>query len=761
LQELKARQEAAAGPDPAYSVRFFEQAGNQRVELEDDGSFEQSLSGMDASALKTIFSEMKSILGTQQEKDALDEVISQMGGIWDRMRTTDDVGAVVSNMEEYDAKLDAQIESTLEELPEELRESLRERFAALVPRHKALAPRETTPQIPLEHWTLNQRKKIARLNTQIRRVTHELRTGGKLTDKSVVAVYRAYHTARLSLASAWAHVPIAVWDFLWDVFSADESINVHRLSHISSLARDMSEAKVILNPAQQLLTIEAVFVDGWESKAIDNWKRCMSSLGDGGADTFQSFWELGVRMYCRTGDLDQAQRAVDKLLQQNSDPRILMPIIRTRSERGTAEDQESAWLAYRRMRELLGQSITLSDYDQVISYFLTANQTENALYAFVDMMSDGQIDLKKQKSMPSVVANKFFLGKWLKRLIGAGDLDGAHNVIEFMREKGVQAAPIHVNGLIGAWHRSGGAENADKAEALAWKLIEMRIKFVAARKAGKGSSFLNSVMVPAPYPRATLETFSVLAENYRVRGLHDQMGGLWDAFKEAEISPDAFMMNQLLESHIQAGQPGLAVDLYESLVQDRGVSPDSYTFSALWKTLGVNRLHIVSEDNRWEEVGATRRLFSETVKFRALFQPSGMDGQLARKILHSFRRVKDIAGFLVALTSLKQLFGFLPSETLVMEMMLGTMKLSLDNTAQRRRLMLAKRSMDEELMAWANHDAAKLEGERRGVALYEYLQNKMWPEVGSADASKVFIDASKEMGVYEALVPKKNGVSRL
>merc|ERR1712150_371522 len=266
-------------------------------------------------------------------------------------------------------------------------------------------------------------------------------------------------------------------------------------------------------------------------------------------------------------------------------------------------------MGYRRMRELLGKEMRLSDYDQVISYFLTMNQTENALFAFVDMMSDGEIDLKKQKYIPSVVANKFFLGKWLKRLIGAGDLNGAFSVVKFMRKKGVAASPIHLNGLIGAWHRSGGANDLENADRLAWELIESRIRF-------KWRTAPPAEPEPiASWPRATLETFSLMAENYRLHEVHARMESLWDAFRESEISPDAFMMNQLLESYLQTGQPKDALDLYRSLVTQRGISPDPYTFSALWKTLPINRLHVISPSSMPAEIQSTRQLFSETASF--------------------------------------------------------------------------------------------------------------------------------------------------
>jgi pentatricopeptide repeat protein len=612
--------------------------------------------------------------------------------------------------------------------------------------------------------TTNRRRKITKFNSILTRFILAEKESG-LKQKAVQSLYKAYHSTRLALAQNWSDVPPALWQVLWRAFSsAKDSSN--RLSRIAALARDMSDARATFEPTQQILAIEAVFVDGWESKAIENWRRCMSTLGTETSETFKDFWELGARMYCRVGDLGQAERAINKLLGRNMSPRILLPLIRTCCEQGTEEGKQKAWTAYRQMRELLGKSMGLSDYDQVISYFLTAHQVENALYAFVDMMSDGRIDMTKQKHMPSVIANKFFLGKWLKRLIGAGDLNGAFSVVEFMRERGVEAAPIQLNGLIGAWQRSGGADDLEKADTLAWQMVESRLEFVAHRQSHSDLSSSNDISssetTTMNRPRATIETFSLLAENYRLRNLHGRLEDLWDAFRKAKISPDAFMMNQLLESLIQEGQPQEALALYHSFIENSKVVPDPYTFTALWKTLGVSRYHIRDTETQTKEVEATRAMFKETVKHRDVFQPDGIDGQLARKILHSFRRLQDNAGFLVAITAFKETFQFLPPETLVMEMVLGTTKLSWDTPSQRGKLMQAKREIDRDLLAWADSNAASLEGdENRGAALYAFLQKKFWPAEGNEEEKrKIFVEVARQMGVYELLGPKKDAGGR-
>ncbi|GJC92241.1 pentatricopeptide repeat domain-containing protein [Colletotrichum higginsianum] len=523
----------------------------------------------------------------------------------------------------------------------------------------------------------------------------------------------------------------------------------------------MSEAKVALSPSQQLVTVEAMFVDGWETKAIEGWKRCISTLGDSGADTFQDFWELGVRMFCQQGDLAQAERAVNKLLERQLDPRILMPYIRSCAANPADEARTKAWDAYRRMRDLLGTSMSLEDYDQVISFFLTTNQTEPALQAFVDMMSSGTVELKGRERLPTQIGNKFFFGKWLKRLIGAGDLDGAHSVFIFMRSKGIEAATIQVNGLIGAWQRSGGADNLEKADKLAWDMINARIDFVRNRR--RLSSMEGPVRIVevnanaelGAIPKATLETFSLLAENYRIRRLQGEIEKLWDAFREAEISPDAFMMNQLLESYSQNGNVFEARQLYRSLVYERKVKPDPYTFMALWKMLGANRLHNVSGEELDNEVKVTRETFAEMVRFSAVFEADGFDGQLARKVLHTFRRLKDNLGIVTALRAFEVVFKFTPPEVLGLEMLLETTSLAWETAQARQKLRLVKRRIDAHVenrqkLLGRSTTLDEMTPKQRGEELSHYMQTVYLQEVGPVPESYV-AQVAKEMGVYDIL----------
>ncbi|KAM0332462.1 hypothetical protein ACHAQA_002743 [Verticillium albo-atrum] len=755
------------------TMRYFDKDARGAVtELANDEAFSDALNGkgeLEEEFKFDLASDMRQLLGALKEGGGLKRL-----GIEDTDAVANEIEAQMGDLsnpeglgerfDEYIKELEDKLEEKgvmMERLSNPDDEDFENDFEFMDQPIAKAKKRRPVPQIPTEMWTYNQRRRLSRLNAIMERIDKELRLREEITAKTVQSVWKAYNLARQTLAKGWANVPLEVWDLLWNILSVDEAINPNRFAYLSLLARDMSEAKVALNPSQQLITMEALFVDGFEAKAIDNWKRCMATLGDSGSETFQEFWELGVRMSCQAEDLVQAERAINKLIERQLDPRILMPYIRTCAAQPTEAMQEKAWDAYRRMRDLLGESMGLEDYDQVIAFFLTTNQTERALFAFVDMMTSGTVDLRGLTQLPSSIGNKFFFGKWLKRLIGAGDLDGAHSVFTFMCSRGIQPASIQINGLIGAWQRSGGSEDLQKADKLAWDMVKARIRFVNARRRLSGlegvaytkDSKTASIYEPDPMPKATLETFSLLAENYRVRRLQKPMEDLWDAFREAEISPDAFMLNQLMESHSQFGNIGEAQELYRSLVHERNVKPDPYTFMALWKMIGVNRLQVISEERAADEIRLTRETFAETISFAHVFGGQSLDGQLARKILHTFRRLKDHLGIIIAMRALKAVFGYVPPEVLGLEMVIGTTNLAWDTATARQKLRITKRKIDkwvedrQQRLGRPIRTLDQMTPEERGQEMLEYMEFEFLPLTPHVEAD--LGDVAREMGVYD------------
>ncbi|ERS98605.1 hypothetical protein HMPREF1624_05392 [Sporothrix schenckii ATCC 58251] len=643
----------------------------------------------------------------------------------------------------------------------------------------------------------NARRHVKNLNSVLRPAARRLENknktpSGGVDSKIITALWSRYGAARTGLAEAWSNVPPAVWSCLWEVLAWDDKKgsgvrNPRRMSHIYYLAKDMQAAGVPLTDEQQLLAMEAMFIEGWPAAALENWRRGAATLGARPA-TAAAYWELGVRMCSQQGDLDRAERAADRLfsddlqdllrqaasngetIKRHGDPRVLFGLIRNAAAQGS---KDKAWATYRRLRDLLDElekqdgGMKIEDYDEVVSCFLTANHTEYAFDVFVDMMFSGALDLHQQqlqqqrtrpKKLPSAVANHFFFGKWLKRLIGAGDLDGAYRVLHFMQARGIMTASVQVNGLLGAWLRSGSAANQERADVLAWRMVESRCLFVDLRRREQqmdwplklrvGGFTKDEVAAAAAaattdgadltfVPRATLETFALMADNYKNRGQLAQLERLWEAFRACEMaSTDAFMMNQLLESYVHEGRSDEARALYRDLVLGpQRIEPNAHTFLVLFKSLAVHRtvFRMMSDDDRRAAGADCRQLAADMVKLAPVAfktetsayaseigKGSAQDTRsmafyqaLGRIVLHSFRKTGDYVGLCVMLRVLRPLFHsaaagggahkdtagdgfdrFLMTDSLAVELVAETSALERDTPTARHRIFKASEAVE-------------------------------------------------------------------
>ncbi|KAL2269793.1 hypothetical protein VTJ83DRAFT_1977 [Remersonia thermophila] len=596
--------------------------------------------------------------------------------------------------------------------------------------------------------------------------------GGIPRPRDVAECWKHYSAARKTLATAWENVPRQVWDFLWMVLSweGDGVENPNRMQHVYVLAKDMQAAGVPLRDAQQLLAIEAMFIEGWRQEAIDAWKKATVTLGSN-RETFADYYELGVRMLCLHGDTDRAQRAADTLLRSSHPPnaRILLPLIRAQAEKEATVDQ--AWESYATMRMLLGETITIEDYDEVINTFLTFNRLEHALQAFVDMMFSKAIDIRGKTRLPLAVGNHFFIGKWLKRLIGAGDLDGAYKVVAYVQSKGITPSPIQLNGLVGAWLRSGTAENQDKAETLAWAMIQARLDYVALRRRQQGVERRGRPGRPGlpAYrcrTRATAETFSLLAENYCTRGLHGRLEELFEVLRQAEVGPTSFLMNQIIRSHSQNGQADEAVRLYRTMTTEQGVRPDGHTFLTLFNSLSVNRLVQRDPALSRQDMLTARGFFRDMVEADWTFDTADIFAQLPRTILFSMLKAKDFHGMLVAARAMRQLFGFHPTEALLVEMASGSSTSLLVRTKRNTDRLLAGRRTIEGLMRKhrmdllrQGHPGDDMSAEERVAELHDVLEKWILLKGGAPGATEEELrphleEAARDMGVYDVVVRK-------
>lgn len=662
-------------------------------------------------------------------------------------------------------------------------------------------------------------KALSYLNRSIERCTILLRKN-ELDTSHISKSWSYFVQSRSVLSDPQRLVPENAWKDLWRIFSWESDRNPQRMAHILGLCHAMVEHGVQLSDEQQLLQIEAAFSEGYENVANENWKRLCPTLGNTDSSAM-AFWEMGVRLWSRQGDIGRAERACQAVLDRASastpaDSRVLLHLIRAYASTSDVADAEKGFRLYRRMRDLaaeLDKPMEIDDYDDVISIFLTTGHTDYAMYAFTDMIYSGTVNLYGNKKLPSSLKNSFFFGKWLKRLIGARDLDGAYKVLVFMQDNGVMAASVQVNGLIGAWFRTRTTENRKKAELLAWSMIHARKAFVDLRKRERSVDWpirlydgrpktrehkgdeLDYTMVP----RATAETFILLAENYRERGLFRRLEELFVAYKECEIGGDAMMMNELIMAAVAQDDAAKARELYDLMVHEHAILPNTDTYAVLFKSLPVNslqgrQLHQTAPKLRAESQRQARSFFRDMISSTGLHleRRRTRHGELSEEqvklILHSFRKCADWAGVIVALVCLRDLLRFKITRNVLLEMiaeyeridrpsarstklvMLTTMKLqTMIDRMQKRRLREQAQSEDagEEVVEVA--EAKKSPSELKDPqVLYDILLEYYYKKAelgygGTENLTKAFRKAEEEMGAadiatYELPPPPKDEV---
>lgn len=727
---------AAANNDP--DIRFFDadEAG-QIKQLRDSKEFGEISGGLDAEIEKTI-----SDLETQMENTI--ELLNRME-------------------EEGDPD---KAEELRKQFKKALRDQYKGRLGLEAEDYKALRIRGFS----------SRHRPVAALNKFLAR--ESLVKGGVPKQKDLRECWKVYSAARKSLSSDWECVNREVWDLLWTLISWDGPENPNRMSHIYLLTKDMTAAGIPLRSSQQLLAIESMFVEGWEEEAVDSWKKAVVTLGSK-PEAFVGYWELGVRMCCIRGDTERAQRAVDTLFnsEHETDPRILLPLIRAYSKKD--ETHARAWEVYQQLRELLDQDMKIEDYDDIIASFLTEGRVEDALQVFVDMMFSNAIEVRGKNTLPISVGNHFFIGKWLKRLIGAGDLDGAYKVVGFLRTKGVVPSPIQLNGLIGAWLRTGKTEDMEKAERVAWDMIRSRLSYVELRQRGK---LLQGANVKFYDPvrqadisvadgaikmgtRASLETFAILSEYYAGRGLHERLEELIGVLRQSELGTTSFIMNQVIKSYTRDHKAKEAVEFYREMTTNGNVRPDSHTFLTLYDSLAVNRVVVIDEVVMDEDLPKARGFFKEMVEHEWKFESLDTFHFLPRHILFSLLKTKDYTGMIVAARAMRALFDFIPQEKLLVELFTGTTKLrvmtdkNLEIIMEGTRMVARLIERYRKEMALKGVDMSSPTTDQRAEELSVVLERLVLVKADAVDADPKDVEplleeTARDMGVYDIIFEK-------
>lgn len=545
----------------------------------------------------------------------------------------------------------------------------------------------------------------------IRRFNSDL---GRAADRPSIETYRkqawrSYIRCKEKTPSFMHLIPDAAWDALWGTQVDTCQDSPGRAERLIILCTDMQNAGKCLPYNQILSFLKALILKGRHTEALAYWQSQLSIVQQQHNST--KFDLLGVYLFASLGNPRKAQQiALDILAKKPGGAEgishILVPVMEAWVRHGGNTGTRHAWAVYLHLRTHLGQDIKPEDFDKVAMGFLKAGRTDLALAVFKDLMLTGEktkyestelyktsiglvgelhlnsinpaelanVSLTALTILPRRFQNKYFYGSWIKRLLGMGETSAAATVVELMYERGVKPAAIHLNGIIGAWLRSGKSEYEKKAEQLGWAMIHERLDLVR-RRSGENVTTDAELQAPSGIPvpihikrtvcAATIETFSLLLLSYERRGMLQHVQLLRDYLPRAQIPPNTYFMNHLIYAELRHGRLENARKIYLSWFPT--VTADLETFAALWdcEKAHLNRLSPISSS----KFPLPRRLLCEMVSWYSTLSSKrrqevskSFSKDLYDQIIRCFCLARDIEGTLVGLYALKESFGFSPDQ---------------------------------------------------------------------------------------------------
>jgi len=288
-----------------------------------------------------------------------------------------------------------------------------------------------------------------------------------------------------------------------------------------------------------------------------------------------------------------------------------------------------------------------------------------------------KINLTALGSLPFKWQNKFFYASWIKKLLGEGHTEYASKVVELMFERGLRPDAIHLNGLIGAYMRSGDSELQRQGEELGWSMIQKRLELVSQRREGvpfvdlttitetdDGKPIRIPLNMSKPLPFANEETFNVLGLHYLLKQNWSTLRLLQRRMKEAEITMRSHFLNHLL--YMQLYTNGPEPTWRDFVINSKTTNPDLETFNCLWTA------ELRYQDAQRRKVKAefppSRRLFNMMMEWFRNDLSNKQRTDVRRnfesdnysKIIQAFCQVKDYFGCLVAMHAIAQRFNVFP-----------------------------------------------------------------------------------------------------
>lgn len=544
---------------------------------------------------------------------------------------------------------------------------------------------------------------VDRFNNSLR-----LFVGDSSDDMLSQEIWRWYRRCKYSCPAFLESMPEEAVTLVWNSQVAASMSKTTKATHLQALVDDATALGRTVATPHMLSYMDALMNSGETNRALGHWEAHKNDLPQVKED-LDAYWKFGVHLFAAADDPRRAQIIAQAFFvnDRTHEPRILIPIITAWGRQPGKKAEISTWKLYLQLKTHLGREMTMEDYDTISIGLLKAGRLDTALAIFKDMMVTdrdpatdstalykgalglagnlqassineqdvNQVSLSVLTFLPRRFENRFFYASWLKKLIGMGEADSAALVIELMFERGVRPDARHLNGLIAAWIREGSPSAKEKAERLGWAMIQQRIDTVWARTSQssprqvQGTQGTDNPRIPKwmqrQVPSATIETFSVMLLQYTRRSDEDMIKYLIKCLSDAQIQPNAFIMNHLLYAELRKHNLGGVWEKYTTMAAS--VAPDLETFVCLWDSGKVQ--YDMGRSTISATFPSARKVHSEMMGWYNHLSPRAkstpkeeFSKDLYDQIIRCFCISKDIPGTIVAMYSLALEFGIFPDD---------------------------------------------------------------------------------------------------
>lgn len=666
--------------------------------------------------------------------------------------------------------------------------------------------------IPQRAWfTEDQRRGVAKLNAGLRGLALQ-----PDSEEKMKRTRKWYRDLVASIPNFISLLPAKVEVLIWQAMGAGSSRN----KNLASLAQQKKQAGIPLSVDQSILAIEANWRNGGRHEAF----KLLQDLESGPHCNDIPVLRLKVYLFADSRRFDECLRTLRTIfeLSPRHDPRVVMHLIIGANEGGK---RHLSFAMYIWMRQRLGSDMTIKDYDALSLHYLISGRKDLALAVFRDLMFSlmpaggtsttasgdreetqgryeavlGRLNLLQSGSgtveeahsvsiaaltaLPLAWQNKYFYASWLKKLIGAGQVDEAEKVMELMFERGVRPDAKHVNGLIGGLFRTGLAADRKKARTIGWMMIQRRLEFMeklrgieqgASNPYSSEDEFIDMAFWKTyDLPRATSETFCVLAEDYAVQKEMKRIPQLERLLSPTEIPMNSYFMNQCLV----AMEDAPAKDVWDKVSRQlRAVPKDMQTFGILWDREIDHLVRVHRKLAEATDFPTPRRLLASMIAWSrsphsGAIEHKNLEQPWYETIIRCFCFRRDVAGVLVVIHALRERFSAYPNEEtrrLLCVTVASVQNATGDSTPAKRVGRLRKTQVgprDGAIETSFDRVCAELEALRaqraakNGISerhclndidiLSEFLKAHMKRVSGTKNAREAILKAKQDMGVED------------